>query len=234
MGGTFVMSFYLNTLPTIGNGDYFGYYSKTLYTGVTDTGTVDEDAWPECVFWGYNPGGGTLVMDCVVGIGQPNSTYTGRMFSQPFTCTADGTLTLKHGENDTYLAADGAYVNEGEGTSETLNIDCVEPQAYPGDTDGDGCPDTREQTMNPMMGGDRNFLNPWDFFDPNNDGIHRIPDITMVNMLYGMDEGVSPYYTQEVDRTLLGPNDWNLGPPNGTIRFTDVVAAVRSYGHDCP
>ncbi len=30
-----------------------------------------------------------------------------------------------------------------------------------------------------------------------------------------------------------GPNNWNLGPPDGKIRADDILAVVYQYGDDC-
>ena len=42
----------------------------------------------------------------------------------------------------------------------------------------------------------------------------------------------SDYHTA-FDRTLAGPNIWNLGPPNGGISILDIVLTVAQFGHDC-
>jgi hypothetical protein len=47
-----------------------------------------------------------------------------------------------------------------------------------------------------------------------------------------IDDG-NPNYTQETDRTLLGPNSWNLGPPDGLQRVDDVLHIVHQFMHDC-
>ena len=48
--------------------------------------------------------------------------------------------------------------------------------------------------------------------------------------------GLPPYiadYDPDTDRTTLGPNAWNLGPPNGQQRVDDILNAVYQYQHDC-
>ena len=44
----------------------------------------------------------------------------------------------------------------------------------------------------------------------------------------------APGYNPDTDRTLLGPNPWNLGPPNGQQRTEDILHSVKQYFHDCP
>jgi hypothetical protein len=104
-----------------------------------------------------------------------------------------------------------------------------------GDTDGDGCPDLKEQQTaigSQTSGGRRDYLNPWDYFNPTHDGQNRVDDILVVAQHFGKNTG-DPGYSTDYDRTSLGPNPWNLGPPNGQIRVNDILAAVYQYHHDC-
>jgi hypothetical protein len=102
------------------------------------------------------------------------------------------------------------------------------------DSDGDGCTDGKELGPNEIQGGRRDPLNEWDYFNPGQDGVNRIPDITLVVQHYGHDAPNDQLYSTIYDRTeLVGGHPWQFGPPNGTIRIVDITAAVRSYGHDC-
>jgi hypothetical protein len=74
--------------------------------------------------------------------------------------------------------------------------------------------------------------NSWDYFNPTADGENRMDDVMAVLTQYFVDQG-QPGYTPTTDRTLLGPNAWNLGPPNGQQRVDDVVNALNQYFHDC-
>ena len=187
--------------------------------------------WPDCAFTGDDAYTGSVHLACAVGIGAAPSTYTGRMATVEFTCAADGSITLVHGEPDTYVADDNATYY-AEASDETLTINCVDPAPYPGDTDGDGCPDMREAGPNQVMGGMRNFLNPWDYYDATGDHRVRVDDLLLLNQHYGLDAG-QPGYDVRYDRTYIGPNKWNLGPPNGKIRVDDILAESHQYGHDC-
>ena len=42
-----------------------------------------------------------------------------------------------------------------------------------------------------------------------------------------------PGYNPDTDRTLVGPNAWNTGPPNGLQRVDDILNSVKQYFHDC-
>jgi hypothetical protein len=112
------------------------------------------------------------------------------------------------------------------------------------DDDNDGCPDAKElqNTIgSEFSGGRRNPHNPSDYFNPTGDGQNRIDDILAVRDQYFMDDndgspGLPPYdtdYNPATDRTRAGPNDWNLGPPDGLQRIDDIVNIVHQYYHDC-
>jgi hypothetical protein len=127
------------------------------------------------------------------------------------------------------------------------------PTAPTGDTDGDGCPDLKELAgaidsngvvSGQVAGGWRDPLNPYDFFDPVvGTGVRQVlvPDILAVVQKYfqgSMDPppggGLSsPDLTSKTDRTYLGPNVWNLGPPDGLQRVPDILAVVKQYFDSC-
>ncbi len=113
------------------------------------------------------------------------------------------------------------------------------------DTDGDGCQDAQE-SMNTngteLGGGQRDAKNPWDYFNPSGDGHNRIDDVMLVLDKYYEYAFLAPPsppntpngdYTAETDRTIVGPNPWNLGSPNGRQNVDDVIAIVSSFMHDC-
>jgi len=97
----------------------------------------------------------------------------------------------------------------------------------PVDLDGDGCPDIDENGLSQGLGGLRSYLNPWDYWNPSGDGLNRIDDILLVLNAYGGTPSVP------LDRTLAGPSQWNLGPPDGIQNIQDVVYQIYQYFHDC-
>jgi hypothetical protein len=101
-----------------------------------------------------------------------------------------------------------------------------------GAIDGDGCTSWDELGTVPGDGGQRDPWNAYDYFNPQKDGQNRVADILMVVGQFGTDFD-EPGYTTQTDRTGLGPNAWNLGPPNGLQRVDDVLAAVKQFNHDC-
>ncbi len=115
------------------------------------------------------------------------------------------------------------------------------------DSDGDGCPDVRELQTAPgseFSGGRRDPNNPWDYFDPNHDGMVRIDDLVAVIRQYYQDQylpsppnppnTLNPNYTQQTDRSgPVGPYLWSLGPPDGVQRIDDIVDIAVQFYHDC-
>jgi hypothetical protein len=109
---------------------------------------------------------------------------------------------------------------------------------------GDGCPDYKELQAtagSQTAGGLRDPFNPYDYFNPTHDGLNRIDDILAVVRQYFHDDtdpppGLPPYsqdYNPDTDRTPVGPNVWNLGPPDGTQHVPDILAVLKQYFHDC-
>jgi hypothetical protein len=109
------------------------------------------------------------------------------------------------------------------------------------DTDRDGCTNQQEMGPSQIAGGRRSPSNPFDYFNPSHDGKNRIDDVLLAVQAYYKDDndgspGQEPYvagYNPDTDRRLLGPNEWNLGAPNGLQRIDDVLNAVHQYYHDC-
>jgi hypothetical protein len=121
-----------------------------------------------------------------------------------------------------------------------------------GDTDGDGCSDMQENGPDATLGGLRDYLNFWDFFDPDMDGSVAFGDFLLLVQHFGTNDagGTAPInrnsdplttpdpgsgnYHPLFDRgAVLGPNPWNVGPPDGAIGFGDFLAFVSQFGHTC-
>jgi hypothetical protein len=209
---------------------YVGFDAGFSYQGVHATGSFFT-TWPDCnnppSYFGINQ----LGIGCNIFAGIYTSDYVGQMLGVYFTCTASGSVTMLHGAGNTGLVdqASFSYHYEGNPSSETLTINCIDPNA---DADGDGCTNGQELSANQYLGGKRDPYNPWDFFDPTEDGRVRVDDVLAVVQQYLIDSPQAGY-TMKTDRTFLGPNSWSLGPPNGQQRVDDILNSVQQYYNDC-
>jgi len=230
-------------LDNLGSAQSYGGFDLVMtYAGVSSKDNADAEAWPDCAYEAsaYDPG--FLALACAIGVASPNSVYTGLIGTADFNCTDSGVITMLHGYGWTALVENlqSPVLHEGETISETLIIDC----ALDIDSDGDGCSDDAERqtaTGSELSGGRRDYLNSHDYFNPTGDGQNRLDDVLAVLDQYSKDDndqspGLPPYaagYNPDADRTLLGPNAWNLGPPNGLQRVDDILNIVKQYFHDC-
>ncbi|MCH7511118.1 MAG: S8 family serine peptidase [Chloroflexi bacterium] len=176
-----------------------------------------------------------------------------------FVCNTPGsyklTLTAVPDSNDgaVFGGTDGREIRVGtiqqdyDGDSvpndvaDTVTIECVERL----DSDGDGCTDEQELGPNRLLGGQRNPLDFWDFFDPNRDGAVSLLDFLAVLARVGTggDPTIDPLsepppppaYHTRFDRTGASPggNPWQSGPPDGTISLRDFLALLAQFGHTC-
>jgi hypothetical protein len=99
------------------------------------------------------------------------------------------------------------------------------------DIDGDGCSNERESGNDPWLGGKRDALNPWDFFDVDGSGSVGGTDIALVKSRFGTTVGQLEYDVK-YDRSA-GPHPWSPGPPTGTIGAAQVALIKASAGHFC-
>lgn len=128
-----------------------------------------------------------------------------------------------------------------------------EPTPEPGlDSDGDGCTDEKELGPDEALGGKRDPANFWDFFDPNLDGAVGFGDFLLLLQHFGAsddngqasinrnsdplttpDAGPGTYHPRFDRGVVIGPNGWDLAPPNGTIALSDFLALLVQFGHTC-
>jgi hypothetical protein len=113
--------------------------SATLnFTGVTSAG-VGDSVWEGCTFEATASNPGFENTGCVIGL--PPATppqHVGLISTFPFSCAADGTITLNH-ENGNTAITDETLVEHREAGPDVLTIDCVEglPETN-GDSDCNG------------------------------------------------------------------------------------------------
>ncbi|MCH7811670.1 MAG: PQQ-dependent sugar dehydrogenase [Chloroflexi bacterium] len=112
------------------------------------------------------------------------------------------------------------------------------------DSDRDGCLDRQELGDDESLGGRRDPESFWDFFDPNLDGSVSILDFFELLQRFGAvgDAAIDPLsapppppaYHPRFDRgPSVGPNVWNLGPPDGAIATGDFFGLLAQFGHTC-
>lgn len=171
------------------------------------------------------------------GMAAPAGAEVGMLFSNPFQADSDGE-GLSDGEEVKGMAAPGP-------TAQVLYSDPLRV-----DTDADGCTDAREVTAPSQMGGQRNPLSYWDFYDTpdssnRHDGVINVADIRRVLTRFGArgNPGVSPLvgpipgshdYHPAFDRGgRAGTQVWSLKAADGGINLTDVMAVIAQFGHQC-
>jgi hypothetical protein len=94
-----------------------------------------------------------------------------------------------------------------------------------------------------LSGGLRDYLNPFDYWNPSHDGLNRIDDIQLVKNQYFHDDndstpGLPPYkagYNPDMDRkdNPGSSEDWDVVRGDGQQRIDDVLLMVKQYFHDC-
>ncbi len=127
--------------------------------------------------------------------------------------------------------------------SATITMTGMGELSYPADSDGDGCPDARENLpkVQAADGGGRDSLNPWDYYDVaslggGKDGtIDLLFDILGVIQHYQPTPGGAPPYDIAFDRgPTVGPNAWNMTEPDGVIDLlNDILGVIQQYSHNC-
>jgi len=118
------------------------------------------------------------------------------------------------------------------------------PTFSPTDVDGDGCSNAAENGPDEEHGGRRDYLSPWDFYDPNGDGlVDLLNDIVGVAIAFGLTYS-DPGYSQALDRSPPPPpwvepdpakrDPWDMGPPDGIVDLlVDIFGVADQFGHDC-
>jgi hypothetical protein len=148
-----------------------------------------------------------------------------------------------------YLLACADDANSIPETDEGNNCNQEGPIALSGpplesqDSDGDGCADGEEMGPVETLGGQRDPLNPWDFFDvpvgipPAKDKIIDLDDTFGVIAKFGAVCGdplpSAPPYGQAYDRSQPTPNPWSTQAPDCVIDLNEFFWSLDSFGHTC-
>jgi hypothetical protein len=115
------------------------------------------------------------------------------------------------------------------------------------DNDSDGCSDAEEQGSLASLGGQRDPLNPWDFFDvprpvgaPGTgtrdkqvDGNDALAVLSKFGASPGDPIPEAPKYDAAYDRGAPSPNPWDTQAPDGVQDGNDVIWNLWQFGHSC-
>ena len=111
---------------------------------------------------------------------------------------------------------------------------------YVADTDGDGCSDQRENGPDETLGGQRDYKNPWDFYDVVGgggsapDGVIDLPNDILGVIQHFSPQGQPPYDVQFDRGPQTGANVWNMSAPDGVIDLpNDILGVIQQFGHTC-
>ena len=165
--------------------------------------------------------------------GEAGSLDLGNLANLDFLCIQAGTPLSVSMVAGTVITGDK---KTSSGQFGFVSIDCRAGTVSisTSDADGDGCSDQRENGPDETLGGQRDYLNPWDFYDIDGDGIIDLfTDILGVMFRYSLNGG--PPYDANFDRgPSAGPNPWNMTAPDGRIDlFTDILGVINQHGHAC-
>ena len=100
--------------------------------------------------------------------------------------------------------------------------------------DDDGCSDSQELGLDETLGGLRNPLIPWDFYDTNGDQVIDLLNDILGVILHYSPTGAPPYDITFDRGPTAGPNAWNMTAPDGVIDLlNDILGVIQQYNHDC-
>lgn len=230
--------------------------------GLKNRSGLSEVVWPEC-----DPGtaaelktAGSYLVSCTVAFSENESTFLGTLVQVDFNCTQPGAFQVELVAGiplDSHLLdeqSNEAALSKGD----SLTINCILPTPTPVptptptidpnlDSDSDGCTDVQELGSNPLLGGQRNPDNFWDFFDtpnpnatPQRDKFISVVDIARVVARFGTsgDPGIDPLsrppktgYHTAYDRFAVAGK--LSGPADGFIGAGDILLVVLQFGHSC-
>ncbi len=166
---------------------------------------------------------------------------------------ADGSQQTRVTSTNTDLEAAPAWQplidTDGDGLNDYEEVYVVGTDREDPDTDEDGCGDGVEVASASEVGGGRDPLSFWDFFDTPDaanvrDRAVSVNDLARIVARFGSTGGpaidpLSPPpasgYHPAFDRSPppAGHDAWDAGPPNGAIAIADIALAVLQFGHTC-
>ena len=134
---------------------------------------------------------------------------------------------------------------DGDGLEDGPEVLVYGSDPFVRDTDGDGCSDGAETSDDATLGGLRDPLNPWDFYDvagsplpPQNgapDGVIDLPNDVLGVIQHISVTGGAAYDAQFDRGTWTGPNSWNdTQGPDGVIDLpNEILGVILQFSHRC-
>jgi len=130
-------------------------------------------------------------------------------------------------DSDADTLLDGAEVNDG------TNPLIANPDPADADDDNDGCTDVRESGVDHIIGGQRNPLNRWDFYDVNGTGSIGLSDTLLILSHFGHGPG-DDLLDDELDRYVPDTaQPWRTAEADNGIGLLDALVNLQSFGNNC-
>ena len=254
-GGAFVLSIEANAAPANG---YAGFVTEIDYGALAydkKPTAFDEVVAPGCVFniREQAPSLSLVAHGCATGVASPfpKNHFIGTIVQLQFNCTASQSsevIALLPEGNSPALIGGTRFAEFGTEAViapnvDSLGINCGPKQQHPGDTDGDGCSDVRENLPKTQaeQGGGRDWLDPNDFYDVYGPGQSATLDgvIDLPNDILGVIQHFAPQgqppYDLRFDRGLtVGMNHWQRAASDGVIDLpNDILGVIQQFNHNC-
>ena len=213
----------------------------------------DEFGWPDCntavaLRAGLGISGWTHA--CLTGLipPLPVSVFEGNLLDLLINCSTlpSSSMVKLLPEGDPVARTNGALFKDPNNNTivpnvGSLTINCVDDAGLAqGDTDGDGCSDLRESGLNEVLGGMRDWQNPWDFYDVLGggggppDGVIDLPNDVLGVIQHFSPSGEAPYDVQFDRGPSTGPDPWNMTAPDGAIDLpNDILGVIMQFNHNC-
>jgi len=215
-----------------------------LLTYIPASDPSEEVVWPEGFVIGYESSSDHVNIAALTGLVPPRpiSTFDGVLFEFMFECSPEPSTTTLHllPYQDPTAGSSGAMYREpqiipGVGS---LTLNCIP------DSDGDGCPDYREQqtaTGSLTSGGLRDYLDPNDYYDVlgpgqslTRDGVIDLANDILGVVLHYSPQGYPPYDVRFDRGPTIGASHWERGPPDGAIDLAnDILGVALQHAHNC-
>jgi hypothetical protein len=129
--------------------------------------------------------------------------------------------------------------SDGDGLSDAEEA-ALGTDPFDADTDDDGCGDGQEREADPTLGGDRDPLNFWDFYDVDDgskagirDGRIDLRDVLFTVQHFGHAHDFDAF-DRLLDRSSPDPEKpWRSAESTDGITLVDALANLQQYGHSC-